>query len=233
MTLAERCAATKIAIEKRNAKHAEHANSKGLRERTTTLQGIRGAITTNLALVEVLKQHGIKLNKVPSVATAKSTRAQYLSALATSPLETGKEHGLFRRAVQKLSDDLADALKEVLSSIERELPSSDETFLRQVEFLPQYKATVDEIRRRRHELLGGRKIHDRTPSELDAMLSKREQLRELADTLLPEEFPQAVLEFYKWARRKDGAALDLLTPEVRGWLNARQLLQNVRVFIKD
>jgi phytoene dehydrogenase-like protein len=233
MTLAERCTATKIAIDNRNAKHTEHGNSKGLRERTTVLQGIRGTITTNLALIEVLKRHGIKLNKVPPVATAKSTKAQYLATLATAPIETGKEHGQFRRSVQKVSDDLAAALRDALASIERELPSSDETFLRQVELLPQYKATVEEIRRRRQELLGGRSIHDRAPSELDDMLFKREQLRELANSLLPEEFPKAVLEFYKWARRKEGAALDLLTPEVREWLAPRKLLQNVRLFIKD
>jgi hypothetical protein len=233
MTLTERCTATKIAIDNRNAKHTEHGNSKGLRERTTALQGIRGTITTNLALIEVLKRHGMKLNKVPPVVTAKSAKAQYLAALSTGPLDTGKEHGQFRRAVQKVSDDLATGLREGLGSIERELPSSDETFLRQVELLPQYKATVEEIRRRRQELLGGRSILDRTPSELDAMLSKREQLRELANSLQPEEFPKAVLEFYKWARRKEGAALDLLTPDVRDWLALRKLLQSVRLFIKD
>jgi hypothetical protein len=175
----------------------------------------------------------MKLNRVPPVVTAKATKAQYLAALSTAPLDTGREHGQFRRAVQKVSDDLATGLREGLGSIQRELPSSDETFLRQVELLPQYKATVEEIRRRRQELLGGRSILDRTPSELDAMLFKREQLRELANSLLPEEFPKAVLEFYKWARRKDGAALDLLTPDVRDWLALRKLLQSVRLFIKD
>jgi hypothetical protein len=58
-------------------------------------------------------------------------------------------------------------------------------------------------------------------------------LRELANSLLPDEFPKEVLEFYKQARRKEGAALDLLTPDVRAWLSARQLMQNVRLFIKD
>ncbi|MBK9170708.1 MAG: hypothetical protein IPM24_25045 [Bryobacterales bacterium] len=233
MTLIERCTATKIAIEHRNAKQAEHTNSKGLRERATVLQGIRGSLIANLALVEVLRRHGVALTKMPPVATAKSSKAQYLATLSTVPLDTGKEHGQFRRAVQKMSDDLATAVRNILSSIERELPSSDETFLRQVELLPQYKATVDEIRRRRQELLGGRSIYDRTPTELDVVLSKREQLRELANSLLPDEFPKEVLEFYKQARRKEGAPLDLLTPDVRAWLSARQLMQNVRLFIKD
>jgi hypothetical protein len=233
MTLAERCCAIKIQIEKRNAKETAHANSKVFRERATALQDIRVAITANLALVEVLEQHGIKLNKLPSVVAAKSTKVTYSTALSSKPFDSGKEQGQFKRSVQKVSSDLATAVRDALSSIERELPSSDETFLKQVEVLPQYKATVDEIRKRRQELLGGRSIHDRSPSELESLLSKREQLRELASALLPDEFPQAVLEFYKGARRKEGAALDALTPEVRAWLSTRKLLQNVRLFIKD
>jgi hypothetical protein len=233
MTLTEQCQGTKALIEKRNAGQKAHANSEVFRQRATDLQGIRVGIAANLALVEVLKQHGTKLNKLPPVAAAKSAKEAYATALTADPLASSKEHAQFKRSIQKVSNDVAVVVREVLSSVERELPSSDETFLKQVEVLPQYKATVDEIRRRRQELLGGRSIHDRSPTELDALLSKREQLRELANSLLPEEFPQSVLDFYKVARRKDGAALDALTPEVRDWLAKRKLLQNVRLFMKD
>ena len=233
MTLTEQCNTTKARIEDRNARQKAHANSQVFRQRATDLQGIRGGIATNLALIEILKRHGITLTKVPPVAATNSAKAAYIAALDTDPPGSSKEHAQFKRAVQKVSTDLAAVVRDVLSSVERELPSSAENFLKQVEVLPEYKATVEEIRRRRQDLLGGRSIQDRSPGELDALLSKREQLRELANSLRPEEFPQAVLDFYKGARRKDGAALDALTPEVRDWLVTRKLLQNVRLFMKD
>ncbi|MFL6450919.1 MAG: hypothetical protein ACJ746_25055 [Bryobacteraceae bacterium] len=233
MGLAQRCSAIKLQIECRNTKQAAHANAEGFRERTTAFWQIRTSILADLALVEVLSRHGFKLNKAPSVTTAKSARQTYLAALASKPKESGQEQSQFRRAVQKIANDLRSSVQERLTSIERELPSSDEAFLRQVELLPQYKTTVEEIRRRRQELLGGRSIKERGPDELDSLLSKREQLRELADSLNPSEFPPAVLEFYRWARRKEGAKLEALTPEVREWLSSRNLLQSVRLYVQD
>jgi len=233
MTLADRCSALKLQIESRNAREAAHAKSEVFRQRATTLSQIRTSLLADLALVEVLGRHAFKLNKTPNVTTAKAARHTYLSALAAKPNESGQEQGNFNRAVQKVAKDLNAALHESLSSIERDLPSSDEAFLKQIESLPQYKTKVDEIRRRRQDLLGGRSIKERGPAELESLLLKREQLRELAGSLNPAEFPPAVLEFYKWARRKEAAKVEALTGEVREWLSTRNLLQSVRLYVKD
>jgi hypothetical protein len=233
MTLADRCSALKLQIESRNAREAAHAKAEVFRQRATTLSQIRTSMLADLALVEVLGRHAFKLNKTPNVTTAKAARQTYLSALAAKPNESGQEQGNFNRAVQKIAKDLNAGLHESLSSIERDLPSSDEAFLKQIESLPQYKTKVDEIRRRRQDLLGGRSIKERGPAELESLLLKREQLRELAGSLNPAEFPPAVLEFYKWARRKEGAKVEALTVEVREWLSTRNLLQSVRLYVKD
>jgi hypothetical protein len=232
MTLPERCRNVRAQIDQRNELRRAHHEAQAFRERAGELLGIRTQIASELAKVLVLKKKSVTIGKAPAVAVTLGLLEECKSQLKTNPTESGKDFGRLKRSVEKVRKDLVSATESGLESVNRDLPSIEESFLKLVELIPGYLGRVARIREERDRLHRGTNLKSMSAQELEEFLDRRDALRQLADQLNPTEFPKDVLEFFKAARR-GGAPLGTLTPSVQEWLSQRDLLSRVRVVIQN
>jgi Asp-tRNA(Asn)/Glu-tRNA(Gln) amidotransferase C subunit len=176
----------------------------------------------------VLRDKGVAVVKPPIPSTARENLSEFSNRLATDTPDTGKEFGRLKRAVDKVAKEVTNAKSKALESVSRDLPAIEESFLRQVEQIPGYVEQVANIRQRRDALLRNLDLQSMNAQSLADFLDKRDQLRDLADHLKPDEFPKEVLEFFR-ATRQGGATLEKFTSVVSEWLEQRGQLKNVRV----
>jgi hypothetical protein len=231
MTIVERCNQLRQDIEGRNVLRKAHSEAAVYRIRSGELREISGTLRNEFARIAVLQKLHIPISKLPVTGTAERALGELRTAIVSNPSESGKDYQRFKRSLDKVAKDSGSAIDTALESVKRDIPSIDESFLKQVELVPGYAQRVEGIRRERSALQMGTDLRSKTASELEAFLNKRDELRRLADELDPNEFPKEVLEFFKAARRPGGAPLERLTDEVREWLGQRDQLKNVRVSV--
>lgn len=233
MTLPERCQNLRAQIERRNELRRAHHDAKAFRERTSEFLEIRSALSLDFARAQVLKKKTVALGKMPGVAVALRLLKECETGLETNPTESSKDFGLLKRSLEKCRKDLSSAVEQALDSLNRDLPSIDESFLKLVELVPGYATRVARIREERDRLGRGTDFKSKNAQELEEFLDRRDALRELADQLDPTEFPEDVLDFFRAARRGGGAPLEKFTDNVQQWLSERGLLKTVRVVIQN
>lgn len=232
MTLPERCRNLRAQIDQRNELRRAHHEAKAFRERTSELLGIRTQISSELAKLLVLKKKSVTIGKTPAVTGALGLLEECKRGLEVNPTESGKDFGLLKRSVDKVRKGLETTVGSGLESVNRDLPSIEESFLKLVELIPGYLTRVARIREGRDRLHRGTNLESMSAEELEEFLNRRDALKELADQLNPAEFPKEVLEFFKAARR-GGAPLEKFTSSVQEWLSQRGLLTSVRVVIQN
>jgi hypothetical protein len=232
MTLPERCRNLRAQIDERNELRRAHHEAKAFRERTTELLGIRTQVSSELAKLLVLKKKSVMIGKVPAITGALGPLEECKRGLAANPTESGRDFGLLKRSVDKVRKGLESAIESGLESVNRDLPSIEESFLKLVELIPGYLTRVARIREERDRLHRGTNLQSMSAQELEEFLDRRDALKEVADQLNPAEFPKEVLEFFKAARR-GGAPLEKFTSSVQEWLLRRGLLTSVRVVIQN
>jgi hypothetical protein len=93
---------------------------------------------------------------VPSPAKASTVLAKCQAGLAANPNEIGSDYGLLKRALGGVTKEVLGVVDKVLDAVERDLPSVDEAFLKQVELVPGYQSKVLSIRQQRQAFLQGR-----------------------------------------------------------------------------
>jgi hypothetical protein len=231
MTLLQRCQNLRSQIEIRNELKRAHKDAEALRERTDELRSTKAEIVGQLEKLAVLRRKGANATRPPSPKAAIGLVREFIPALETKPTEIGKSYGQLKRALETFRKGVQSAAEKSIDTINKDLPSIDESFLKQVEMIPAYVKQVASIRDQRDRLLKGIDIRLMPAADLEQFLDRRDSLRALADQLLPVEFPKEVLEFFK-AARHEGAPLDKFTETVRDWLEKRNQLKNVRVFVK-
>jgi hypothetical protein len=211
-------------------------DSEAFRERASELRGVREALATAVAKASVLRLRriapSVELRDPGSAVSALQVVRQRLDSEPAS-INTGREYGQLKRSLDRLAKEASAGVEKTLEAVKRNLPAIDETFLRLVEAIPDYRAKVAEIRTKREEFLQHVDLAALDANALANFLDQREALRQLADSLQPAEFPPAVLEFFRVARQASGAPLETLTEEVREWLRQRKLLRLVRVSVVD
>jgi hypothetical protein len=231
MPLLDACRKIRGDIERRDELLRESKKAEVFSERAQELATMRSDLTSTIGRIRVFLDYGIVVEKVRDPGAALERLRNYKEKLVQSPTESGKDHGITKKALDRIKDALDTAAKEALEAVIRKIPTTDETFLKQVELNPLYRRQVEEIRAARIEL---QREH---PQDLDAaglqsFLKKHDALREKASQLNPTEFPKEVLEFFK-AARGTGAPLERLTPSVRQWFEDRGQLKNIRVNVVD
>lgn len=231
MTIVERSNQLHQQIDEHNILRKAHSDAAAYRNRSDELRQIANTLRGDFARIAVLKKTLGKIQKLPATSTAEEVLSEFRSSLMSTPAESGKDYGRFKRALDKVAKDANAAIDAALEGVKRDLPTIEESFLKQVELVSGYAEQVTRIRQERSLLLDGSDLRSKTAAELEIFLSKRDELRRLADKLDPEEFPKEVLEFFKAARRQGGAPLEKLTESVREWLTQRDQLKNVRVSV--
>jgi hypothetical protein len=215
-------------IERHTQLAKAHKAAGSIRERAVELKEVREQMTATLSRLEVLRREGGVVIKPPDPAASLQLANDYRTQLKQTDMESGKEHNKVRRSAEKVLGELAKLLESAVTSIEKSIPSIDETYLKEVEQIPGYADQVQTVRRERAALLSGRSLREMEPDQLSIFLKRREVVKTLADRLTPEEFPKEVREFFS-AMRRGGATLEKFTDTVRQWLADRDQLKNVRI----
>lgn len=224
--------------------HVEHADASQratkFTERVGAVNGLLERLDRALATIAVLEAASAQLTaaeiapvrKLPSGDKATEALRAVSDKLSTAPLSLneGREFATFRKRFEDCTSGVVEAVDKAISQIEQGSPTVDETFLKQVETVPSYDALVRDIRTKRDEFKAVT-LRGASTGTIQVFLERRAALRIAVDALAPDEFPPAVIEFFKAARRVTGAPLQLLTDDVRAWLTQRDLLKKVRVTI--
>jgi hypothetical protein len=232
MTILNRCKDLIARIEARNELKRAHKDAEALRLRTEDLRSTKAEIVGQLEKLAVLRRKGVNTVRPPSPVASLGLLRELINMPRTNPTEISKSYAQAKRTIEAFRRGVESAGEKAIDAVNRDLPSIDESFLKQVEMIPGYSRQVGSIREQRDRLLGGKDIHQMAAAELDEFLNRRESLRALVDQLLPTEFPKEVLDFFK-AARHEGAPLDKFTESVRAWLEKRNQLKNVRVIVKS
>src|ERR1700730_6744080 len=232
MTVFERCKNLREQIAQRDGLRRADKEAEAFRARVGELRPVRAQLAADVERLEVLQRKGVAIIKPPLPTGALKVLRDCESGLAAVPAESGREFGRLKRAIDKVGEDLRSAANKALDAVTRDLPTIEESFLKQVELIPARKDQVARIREKRDALFKGKGLDllSKTADDLEEFLDKRNELRALADELNPDEFPKEVLEFFK-AVRQGGAPLDRLTDGVREWLAARGQLKDLRITI--
>jgi hypothetical protein len=227
----ERFRALREKIIRRDTLQRESKEAEKYIERLREIKGLREQLVEGIQRVGVLRSHRIEIGQLRDTSSALQALTNYQLKVSESPGESGREHGLVKKALDSLCgsvDEAADAsLKRVIAAI----PTVEEVFLRQVETNPLYAKQVADVRAARDALKREALTAGSSSAELSQFLTKREALRTLAEQLKPSEFPQEVLDFFKAARQ--GAPLEKLTDTVKQWLTERDQLRNIRLIVVE
>lgn len=232
------------ALHARLRAHVEHADASQkatkFTERVEVVKELRERLDRALATVAVLEEASAQLTaaeiapvqKLPSPDKATEALRAVSDKLSTAPLSLneGREFATFRRRFEDCTSAVEGAVGKAINQIEKGSPTVDETFLKQVETVPSYDALVRDIRTKRDEFKTAT-LRDASTGTIHVFFERRAALRAAVDALAPNEFPPAVIEFFKAARRVTGAPLQFLTDDVRTWLAQRDLLKKLRVTV--
>ena len=216
MTVLERCKNLRELIIKRDVLRRADKEAEVFRARADELRPARTQLSGDLERLEVLQRKGVAITKPPLPTNALRALKDYESSLAANPNESGRDFGRLKRILEKVGEELRAATHKALDAVTGNLPTIEESFLKQVELIPSRKDQVARIREKRDALFKGKALdlRSKTPNELEEFLDKRNELRALAYELNLEDFPKEVLEFFK-AVRQGGAPLEKLTDRDR------------------
>jgi hypothetical protein len=226
----ERCAILHERIQKRDAIRLSYRQTEVFRVRASEVRAAREEFDAAVARLRVLKARELLPRDVPSPERSAAIAQRCLTGLRADPTEIGNDYGHLKRSMEALTNNVLRAVDRRIDDVQRDLPSVDEAFLKQVETVPGFQAKVQSIRLRRQALLDGGDPRQ-SAEALARFLDTRKELRALADDLTPDEFPTEVLEFFRASRQGQGAPLEKFTGVVREWLAARGLTQYVRVTV--
>jgi hypothetical protein len=230
MTVLERCQHLRERITQRDILRRADKEAEAFRARVGELRPTRAQLASDVERLEVLQRKGVPIIKPPLPTSALKVLKDCQSGLAANPTESGRDFGRLKRSLEKVGEELGAATNKALDLVTGDLPTIEESFLRQVELIPSRKEQVARIREKRDALFKGKAVdlRSRTAEDLEQFLDKRNELRALAEELNPDEFPKEVIEFFK-AVRQGGAPLEKLTDAVREWLAARGQLKDLRI----
>jgi hypothetical protein len=125
--------------------------------------------------------------------------------------------------ITELDEQLVQAWKSYLA---QKMPSTNQEMLNVLVKIEAFRLTVQSIRDLSDRIQ--RQKLPQTAEEFEYIEQLINQLRERWHSLSSDEVPETVLSFLK-AAVDLGAPLDLLTPEVRYWLDRHALSESLRI----
>lgn len=232
MPVRDRCESIRSGVASYESLRLSAKDAEVLYHRAEELRTLREGVLADLARLDVLKQRGIPVGRLPDVQKCVEWLERCANAVSAGDAKAGSAFGNARRAMGKVAKDTRSAVESALSTLVQALPGVDEAFLKQVETVPSFAKKVADIRARRDELGRGADPSKMSADELLRFLEHRESLRVLASELAPKDFPREVLDFFRAARGRSGASLDQLTDTVREWLAERGQLESIRIRVE-
>jgi len=232
-TVPERCQDLGVQLTRLREVKRDRDRAAALDTRREELESKRDALTDGAAIWNALIAHGhVSPDALPSTDDARESCEAALSRLHADPdtLTRGRDYKTLLRRLDTVVDQLNASTSRAWRTLaEQHMGGDDEQFLQQVERVPGQARIVADIRSARTALREASQSPPRSDAEYQLFLKCSAALRAALAKLDPEGFPPAVLRFFKQAQSPGGAPLALLTDEVRGWLTANSLLEQLRV----
>ena len=229
MTLLQQCRAVGSLLGKLEEMRQERALADRLNERAKELNEVVSPFVDAMSTFNALCDAGIvSHSKMPDSSKAANRVADLRRVLAENPqdITKGRDFSQLRQSVSKLAEKCGELSAEAWKGHVNELaPKVETSVLNQFRDLPQYKNTITRIDGLVAALRGTER---KPPPDADTLRSIQEKWEELRECLaqLPVTEDPEVQAFLNAAISAEGAELDLLTPNVREYLEQHEMLKD-------
>ncbi len=227
MTLLERCSTIGTLLQKLEIARQERDLASKLNERAKELEEVADPFVNAMSSFHALcDQRIIRHSEMPDSSKAAGRVAEMRKVLAENPqnITKGRDFTLLRQSIGKLTDKCGELSAEAWKEyVNEQAPKVEKNVLNQFRDLPQYEHTVARI----DELVGDLRWAERkAPADAEILHSIEEKWEELRECLakLPVTEDPEVQAFLNAAISAEGAELDLLTPNVREYLDEHEML---------
>ncbi|MFO7567821.1 MAG: hypothetical protein R6X02_34595 [Enhygromyxa sp.] len=194
-----------------------------LKQQRTVLQS---AIATAIVLVN---NGALDASALPAMSKAKESVSKVAEAFEgdTRTLTSGRAFNTLLRNLEKTAEAVTDISGIAWSDATSTIPRPNPKLLSRIEEIKSQRSAVQRLRVAADALVSATKVPPSTQEQWDVYAEQRRQVEDLVETLNADRFPQAVLEFCKKAQG-EGAPLDMLTPEVKKWLEENNMYDDLR-----
>lgn len=211
--------------------------AKDFETRAMSFGGVATSLRTAKASLERMQAAGIALDFIPNDAEALAAKAVTLrDSVKTDPATLNDPpFNLKFDFVDRINSLCSGARKAMLAAWQARVAQNSEMaspeILAALSTVPQYKPVVARIGVLKEQVA---MLADSVPADISVGIT---QLKKIMDAyaaawgeMTADGIPKAVIAFLR-AAAGQGATLDQLTDEVRGWLDARSLLPLFRIKI--
>lgn len=214
-------------------RQADEAKSQQLEKRRKELAEQRERMKEFALPAGVLSRNGnILPDDIPDTAELENLLPKLLLKArqeAPEDFTKGSEYSRFRKWLEAYNTELESLVSEAWKQFLAELPQVNEKLLDDIATIPGQDLAVKQVRQLKSELQAAIVRPPRVDDELKGILKRAEALRARLAELSDTHYPQPVRQFLRAAQQPGGAALTLFTDEVRQWLEARGLIDRIRL----
>jgi DNA repair ATPase RecN len=231
----QRCAALQARMKQLDALISLRGEAETLTQRRKELAEVRAALQIAMAQTQVLLAHGHMPTWVwPSTAKVRAAWSRVQQKLQEQPsqLSSGEDYRELLLRTRKLAEKLQQAIDPAWAGVWTEVNPVDERLLQRFAEVPGQQAAIEEVRQRLAALRPFQAFPPQTEAEYDQIQQAAMALQQAWQALNQGDLPDAVVRFFRAAQSKEGAPETLWTEEVRDWLGAHDLLQQVRIFYR-
>jgi len=232
MILQERAKRLQESLSKIGESEEEMAEARGYEAIRSEVERLLQLLTEQLSTVNVLVAHGELSPK--SLSSAKKSKEVWqriddrFSGRNREELRRGRDLTTLRDRVERLVEESARTARNEWSRLRRDRATGlPPNLLRSLENVPGQEEAVGRVRQISQEAM---EIPIPTTAEdYSTFVSLCDRLARAVQQLGHEGIPKSVLSFFQACNSQEGATYDTLGQEVVQWLEARGLLEHLRI----
>ncbi|PRP96527.1 hypothetical protein ENSA5_36030 [Enhygromyxa salina] len=218
-----------LELSKDDAKH--HDDAKALEQMRAVLEQLRTQLLEQLTTASLLVTKEVfDAAAMPALDKLQKSVRDNISAFdgTSQSLRKSRRITTLEKRAKKVIGTLEEALTEAWANEFASAPSPQMQLLGQIEKVPGQAELVARIRAANTQLQSFRSTVPTHEETWTRYLHVRDDLEVLLANLGAEAFPASALAFCK-AAQAGGASVDMLTDEVREWLEQHELLDSLRI----
>jgi hypothetical protein len=233
-SILEQCGEVSTRIDALEQREKLQAQAEVIEAHRRELESIKKLLVVVLGRAKTLLEDGcLPADSMPEVGSMRELIAAVRVRLASNPagLASGRDYKKLLTQLEGLHEKTDATVTEVWAARRDHADPVDARLLERLQHVPGQAATVARIRALLVQL---REIGKYPPGDAASLATFDAVAEELGSTWSGleslGELPEAVVEFFRLARRPEGAPESLWTDEVRTWLEQHDMLGSVRVY---
>jgi hypothetical protein len=231
VTLTERCARLEARVTwAKELGKLQYAAEK-LGERTARLEPVRRKVQADVERAAVLRAAAVPLELPPCHGAVEVCREQAEVLRGTAKADAVLDENVWRRVSKAIDDDaaaLAACVRETVDATQARVRALNPSKYQATAAAQNKQAEFARWTAQRDALLQPPPWYTRSAAELRRLLKQSDDLVKAGDVLDYPGAPDDVRRFLELARQGEARFADL-GPEVRGWLEEKGLLANLRI----